>query len=68
MVALAEVAVGLAGFSSVVVVFRRRSSYGAWKPDDAFRRGRGVASRPTTTTVPGSTIGSWSIGTEVTGL
>jgi hypothetical protein len=37
LAALAEVAVGLAGFSSVVVVFRRRTSDGAWKPEDAFR-------------------------------
>jgi hypothetical protein len=37
LAALAEVAVGLAGFSSVVVAFRRRSSDGAWKPEDAFR-------------------------------
>jgi hypothetical protein len=34
---LAEISVGLAGFSSVVVVFRRRSSSGAWRPEDAFR-------------------------------
>jgi len=34
---LAEVAVGLAGFSSVVVAFRRRGSDGSWKPEDAFR-------------------------------
>jgi hypothetical protein len=34
---LAELSVGLAGFSSVVVVFRRRGSGGAWKPEDVFR-------------------------------
>jgi len=34
---LAEVSVGLAGFSSIVVVFRRRTFEGAWKPEDAFR-------------------------------
>lgn len=34
---LAEVAVGLAGFSSVVIAFRRRASDGAWRPEDAFR-------------------------------
>ncbi len=34
---LAEISVGLVGFSSIVVVFRRRSSTGAWKPEDAFR-------------------------------
>jgi hypothetical protein len=37
LAALAEVAVGLSGFSSVVVVFRRRTSDGAWKPEDAYR-------------------------------
>ena len=37
LAALAEVAVGLSGFSSVVVVFRRRTSDGAWKPEDASR-------------------------------
>ena len=34
---LAEVAVGLAGFSSIIVVFRRRSATDAWEPEDAFR-------------------------------
>jgi len=34
---LAEISVGLAGFSSVVVTFRRRTSSGAWKPEDVFR-------------------------------
>jgi hypothetical protein len=34
---LAEISVGLAGFSSIVVVFRRRSASGAWKPEDVFR-------------------------------
>lgn len=34
---LAEIAVGLAGFSSIVVVFRRRDAGGTWKPEDAFR-------------------------------
>lgn len=34
---LAEISVGLVGFSSVLVVFRRRSASGDWKPEDAFR-------------------------------
>jgi hypothetical protein len=34
---LAEIAVGLAGFSSVIVVFRRRGASGAWEPEDLFR-------------------------------
>ena len=37
LMVLAEISVGLAGFSSVVVVFRRRSSSGGWRPEDAFR-------------------------------
>jgi hypothetical protein len=34
---LAEIAVGLAGFSSIVVVFRRGSDSGSWKPEDVAR-------------------------------
>jgi hypothetical protein len=34
---LAEVAVGLAGFSSIIVVFRRRSGADNWEPEDALR-------------------------------
>jgi hypothetical protein len=34
---LAEIAIGLAGFSSIVVVFRRGSDSGSWEPGDVFR-------------------------------
>ena len=34
---LAEISVGLAGFASIVVVFRRQTSSGAWRPEDVFR-------------------------------
>jgi hypothetical protein len=34
---LAEIAVGLAGFSSIVVVFRRGSAHAPWSRGDVFR-------------------------------
>ena len=34
---LAELSVGLAGFSSVVVVFRKHASPGSWTPENAYR-------------------------------
>lgn len=34
---LAEISIALAGFSSVIVIFRRTGADGAWKPEDVFR-------------------------------
>lgn len=34
---LAEIAVALAGFSSIIVVFRRGDAGGSWRPEDVWR-------------------------------
>ena len=34
---LAELSVGLAGFSSIIVVFRRGAGSPSWRPEDVFR-------------------------------
>jgi len=34
---LAEIAIALAGFSSIIVIFRRSGADGAWEPEDIFR-------------------------------
>ena len=34
---LAEIAIALAGFSAIIVVFRRGSTTGSWEPEDVFR-------------------------------